>query len=263
MKQFYLLFVVIFSAFSVNSQNYEFGIVHNQDYTFSVVAVPDFDATDTDISDIGFALMLPAGNADIENVSPFNSRVWSATEVTAEQLTTFGLGDGTRDGFVMNLPPGQTILSHVSGEPFVLVTFDVSNTPTTGSLELLTNSDPIAIGLGGAVDSFYNSNIDGTTTQDYFGGFITGMESIMFDTLSTLEVIIDDSVSVYPNPASDIIYIKTLNTIESLQLFDILGKRVVNSKNENEIKVSDYQSGVYVLKVKTNKGQVIKRIVID
>ena len=61
-------------TFSGFSQGYQFGIVHNSDYNFSIVAVPDFDATNTDVSDIGFALMLPAGDADIINTVDFNGR---------------------------------------------------------------------------------------------------------------------------------------------------------------------------------------------
>ena len=160
MKHFYALISLFLTTLMSFSQGYQFGLVYNSGNNFSVIAVPDFNATNTDISDIGFALMLPAGNADVTNVSAFNGRAWTVTQVTATQLTSFGLDDGTRDAFALNLPPGQTILSHTSGQQIVIVSFEISNMPTTGQLQLLANTDPIAIGLGGAINSFYNSNID-------------------------------------------------------------------------------------------------------
>ncbi len=74
MKQFYTLFFALLMTYPCFSQGYEFGIVSNSDYNFSIVAIPDFDGTNTDISDIGFALMLPTGNTDIINIEQFNGR---------------------------------------------------------------------------------------------------------------------------------------------------------------------------------------------
>jgi hypothetical protein len=264
MKNIYTLIITITFAFTGFSQGYEFGIVHNSDFNFSIVAVPSFDATDTDISDIGFALMLPSGDADIINISQFNGRNWTANQVTATQLTGAGLGDGTRDAFIMNLPPGQTILSHVTDSPFVLVTFDVSNSPTSGLLEILQNSDPIAQGLGGVADSFYNSNIDTTTTQDYYAGVVSGQESFMLETLGVDDVELESyTISVYPNPAIDMLHVLTDLEVLELKLFDILGKQVISIKNSKSMTVEHLRSGAYFLKIKTSKATVTKKIIVE
>jgi len=263
MKHLYLFFSFLLLFNITNSQSYTFGIVNNGGYNFSVTATPDFDATDTDISDIGFALMLPAGNADVANLSQFNGRALSSTEVTAAQLTGLGLGDGTRDGFAINLPPGQTILSHTNGTPFIIVSFDVTNMPTSGQIEILQNSDPIAQGLGGAIDSFYNANIDNTSTQDYFGGLTAGQESFMFSTLGIDDTIEETiSVSIYPNPTSEYINIKTEIEINNIELFDITGKQVLKTRRTNVINISHLQNGIYLIKIVSDKGSVIKRLVI-
>ncbi|MEH6536552.1 MAG: T9SS type A sorting domain-containing protein [Psychroserpens sp.] len=264
MKNLYTLLFAFALTFTGFSQSYQFGIVQNTGYNFSIVAVPDFDGTNTDISDIGFALMLPAGDADIINVSPFDGRAWTANQVNATQLTGAGLGDGTRDAFVLNLPPGQTILSHATNTPFVLITFDISNNPTSGLLEILTNSDPIAIGLGGAVDSFYNSNIDATTTQDYYNGVVPGQEDFMLETLEVIDIEIENyTISVYPNPVIDMLHVSTNLEIKQLILYDILGKQVLIVKDTKSMIVNHLNSGNYILKIQTNKGNIIKRVVIE
>jgi hypothetical protein len=264
MKNIYIsiaLFIISLTGFA---QSYEFGIVHNSGYNFSVIAIPYFDATNTDVSDIGFTLMLPTGSVDVTNITQFNGRAWTATEVTATQLTNLGLGDGTRDGFLMNLPPGQTMLSHTNGQQIVLVTFDVSNMPTMGQIELLLNSDPIATGLGGALDSFYNSNINATTTQDYFTGIISGMGSFMFSTLGVTEIELTDiQLKIYPNPATDIIHITSNMELIKIELFDILGKRVLTSTETQELKVDHLKAGVYFVKVYSSKGPMTKKIIVN
>ncbi|MFC0603136.1 T9SS type A sorting domain-containing protein [Winogradskyella pulchriflava] len=264
MKQLYTL-ISVFSItfFSFSQDGYEFGIVHNSNYNFSVVATPNFDATDTDVSDIGFTLMLPAGNADVVNLTQFNSRVWSATQLDATTLTGIGLGDGTRDGFVLNMPPGQTILSHTSGTSFVLVSFDVSNMPTTGEIEILPNSDPIAQGLSGAVDSFYNSNIDNTSTQDYFLGITAGQGSFMFSTLGIDQVIEKDlSASIYPNPTSNMVSIKASFPIDLIELYNITGKLVLKTEEKDTISVDHLSDGVYLIKIYFQQQVLTKKLVI-
>lgn len=264
MKNLYTILLALTITFTGFSQGYEFGIVHNSDYNFSIVAVPDFDATNTDISDIGFALMLPAGDTDIINESQFNGRNWSTNQVTASQLTGAGLGDGTRDAFVMNLPPGQTILSHTTNTPFILLTFDVSNMPTTGLMELLSNTDPIAMGLGGAVDSFYNSNIDATTTQNYFNGLVSGQENFMLETLGLDDIELESyTMSVYPNPAIDMLNVNTNLDVIQLTLYDILGKQVLTVKDTKSITVNHLTAGNYLLKIKTTKGYITKKVIIE
>ncbi|AXG69130.1 hypothetical protein KORDIASMS9_01349 [Kordia sp. SMS9] len=68
-------------------------------------------------------------------------------------------------------------------------------------------------------------------------------------TLSAAEVELID-VKIYPNPASDFITIEGIDTIQSVEVHSILGKRVGVSMNTNsQLDVSKLQSGIYFLKV--------------
>ena len=72
---------------------------------------------------------------------------------------------------------------------------------------------------------------------------------------------------IYPNPASNEITIDTkTNEIISIRLFDING-RVINSYNVNssisKIDVSKYAKGTYILQVKSDKGILNKKIIIN
>ncbi|MBO3115519.1 T9SS type A sorting domain-containing protein [Winogradskyella sp. DF17] len=262
MKHFYTIITLIFTTV-LSAQSYEFALVQNSDFNFSVVAIPDFDSVgNTDISDIGFALMLPTGNADVSNLTQFNGRNLSSTEVTAAVLTANGLGDGTRDGFLINLPPGQTLLSHTSGQQIIITSFDVTNMPTSGQLEILSNSDPIALGLGGTVDSFYNANIDNTTTQDYFGGIASGQGTFMFSVLHVDDAtLFQEDLDLYPNPAKDITTLDTPLEVNEVKVYTINGKLVATFNGIKTLNIGNLDAGVYLLKIKVNNKISIKRLI--
>ncbi|WP_282031277.1 T9SS type A sorting domain-containing protein [Winogradskyella eximia] len=82
--------------------------------------------------------------------------------------------------------------------------------------------------------------------------------------LSTNEFNLNSSISVYPNPVTTElnIAIKDNQSITSMELFNMLGKKIATTKALN-LDVSPYQSGIYILKVSTKEGQISKRIIIE
>ncbi|WP_158635187.1 T9SS type A sorting domain-containing protein [Formosa maritima] len=266
MKNIYFTALFCFIACVSYSQEYQLGIVHISEYNFKIVSIPDFDSTgNTDMSDVGFTLVLPAGAIDVTNhTSLLAGRTWSAQEYDATFLSGLGLGDGTKDVFQFNMPPGQSILSHTNGQHIDLVSFSITSSPVSGNMYFLLNTDPIAVGALGVLDSFYNSNIDGTTTQDYFSIPAPELNNFMFSTLNVEQVILEDNtITVYPNPVSNYINIATTNHIQKVDIFDILGKKVKQESRSNKINVNHLQAGIYLVKVITDKGQITKKIVIE
>ncbi len=67
-----------------------------------------------------------------------------------------------------------------------------------------------------------------------------------------------NKLSVYPNPATDVLKIANANSLAnpSFSIVDILGKTVVQSKtlNNDAIDVSNLRSGVYILSVSSEDG---------
>ncbi len=74
------------------------------------------------------------------------------------------------------------------------------------------------------------------------------------------------NVNIYPNPVNDRLYIETSTQTQSIEIYDVYG-RVQNLRNSetqklrNSIDVSDLNSGIYFVKVKTEEGNIVKRIV--
>lgn len=70
-------------------------------------------------------------------------------------------------------------------------------------------------------------------------------------------------VSVYPNPTSGILNLKTPSSVEvtSVALYDILGKQVSADYSNDTINMSALSQGVYLLKVETSAGTDRKSVV--
>lgn len=71
-----------------------------------------------------------------------------------------------------------------------------------------------------------------------------------------------NGVSIYPNPAKDVLTIEAEN-ISNVTIFNSLGQRVfaedVNA-NEYIVNISGFEAGIYMVKIMTNSGEVTKRI---
>jgi len=76
-----------------------------------------------------------------------------------------------------------------------------------------------------------------------------------------------DDIKAYPNPAQDILTIKSENrNIETISLFDILGKQVTMLKpnsREVTIDVSKFTSGVYIAKISTIEGVGNMKLIVE
>lgn len=73
-----------------------------------------------------------------------------------------------------------------------------------------------------------------------------------------------DEIIVYPNPAREVITIKTNSDIENLQLYNSLGQLIIDQNtNAKTLNISQLQNGVYILKIKSENRTVTKRILVD
>lgn len=70
------------------------------------------------------------------------------------------------------------------------------------------------------------------------------------------------NISVYPNPAKDLVNIKIDDTITSVELYDQLG-RLIKTEKTSIINVSKLTKGTYYLKVKTASKDYIEKIIKD
>jgi len=70
---------------------------------------------------------------------------------------------------------------------------------------------------------------------------------------------LENQVGIYPNPSSNVININSEVKIDIIELFDLVGKKVLTT-NQKSINIGHLQGGIYLLKISTDKGLLVKRV---
>lgn len=72
-------------------------------------------------------------------------------------------------------------------------------------------------------------------------------------------------ISIFPNPVLDNLYVENLSANSTISIYDILGKKInciTSATNSGlSIHVGNLNKGVYLLSIKTNGQQIVKRFV--
>ena len=71
----------------------------------------------------------------------------------------------------------------------------------------------------------------------------------------------EKSITIYPNPAENVINISSPNQINNVTIFNFVGQKVYNG-NDVKINTSNYKTGVYIIKIETTEGTLIEKITI-
>jgi hypothetical protein len=78
---------------------------------------------------------------------------------------------------------------------------------------------------------------------------------------SGIENIEDNSIIIYPNPATEWLMISGEWLIKGVEIFDVSGKSIVKYFNQNRIDVSTLSQGIYLIKIETDKGIKTERFI--
>lgn len=124
--------------------------------------------------------------------------------------------------------------------------------------------EPSAEDLNGALDVQARSTSTPVCSQ------LTMTDSSCFvqANLSADEFSLENQIIVYPNPAKDMLHLETNPTIlaSNLSLYNMLGKKVlernIKTNRHESLDISSLSQGIYVLSIKTDKGNYSQKLVI-
>ncbi len=72
-------------------------------------------------------------------------------------------------------------------------------------------------------------------------------------------------VSMYPNPASNMVQIATKSKIESIKMHTITGQKALQlqpGSNQTSFSVSGLPAGIYMMHIKTTEGNTVKKLIV-
>jgi len=134
---------------------------------------------------------------------------------------------------------------------------------------------PVPLRIVGTNNEILDVVLDNTFSGETFVETVNfAVSEILFDpevdlisknntvTLSTNNFQIEQSLTMYPNPTSSLIYITKPDALEvdSIQIFDVLGKLVLETNYQETIRTESLSSGVHFVKFSTNQGDFHKRL---
>jgi hypothetical protein len=93
---------------------------------------------------------------------------------------------------------------------------------------------------------------DNTNTGSTNGTFTINYIEFYYDASLGLEDINlgnENSISLFPNPVSGMLLIKSRSIIKNLEVFNLLGQKVMVRENTNSLNVNKLNPGAYVLKI--------------
>ena len=100
-----------------------------------------------------------------------------------------------------------------------------------------------------------------TPSNDCFPGLPVDSTFTVGNCISNLNnSFLEKQISLFPNPTAGSLNIETDLQIQDIKLFDFSGK-LIGKGFKNEIDVSNYQSGIYILKIFTPQGVVVKKFI--
>lgn len=120
-------------------------------------------------------------------------------------------------------------------------------------------------GAAGTPEYMRISNLSGAaaypnwTAHSYNGAAFTIEGSAL---LGTNEIVFDSTdIKVFPNPTSNYVNINSKDKIKQISLYDITGKKILITLNNNSIDLKELPEGSYFLSVETAKGTAVKKII--
>ncbi|MBF6610599.1 MAG: T9SS type A sorting domain-containing protein [Chryseobacterium sp.] len=80
--------------------------------------------------------------------------------------------------------------------------------------------------------------------------------------LSTSEIVKrTESISIYPNPTSDILNIGTKEKVQSASIFDMTGRKIEARVMNNTVDVTSLERGTYIINIQTEKGTTSEKFI--
>ncbi|WP_291287032.1 DUF5074 domain-containing protein [Flavobacterium sp.] len=68
-------------------------------------------------------------------------------------------------------------------------------------------------------------------------------------------------LAVYPNPVSEVLNIRTEDEVLNVTVYDISGKSINLQFNNNQINVSDFVNGMYIINIVTDKANYVQKFI--
>lgn len=137
----------------------------------------------------------------------------------------------------------------------IIKTIKSNTNPSVVAAEINTNEELVLTPMGsGTADITISFNSNGKVVEK------TLKVNSTTSTLATAEVK-KLEFGIYPNPVTDILYIKTQEKVVNVSIYDASGKLINAQFNNGQVNVSMLPKGMYILKATTDKAVYQQKLI--
>ena len=106
-----------------------------------------------------------------------------------------------------------------------------------------------------------NASLYPNTTPQMGYGILNFNETLADAVLATAENNLKSKIKIYPNPVITDFSIETSEKIVSVEMYDVLGRKVQQLQNTKTNNIAKFGKGIYFVKIKTEKNEYIEKLI--
>lgn len=274
------------------------GQTFSQNNVFSNLAVGDYNVVVTDIADIciyevGVPIEVEGliiNEINYSSSTAFNAGDW--IELYNPKALTIDISNwqikDDNNTHVFIIPEG----TQIAGNGFLVIVKDAAafssvfpNIPYIGELDFgFGGSDAVRVYNSDSKlkdDVYYDSIAPWPICADETGNTLELMSPDLDNALPgswscindngspnavnspglSVEDVNSNSIALYPNPVKNTLYIKGQSGSYDIEVYSILGQRVMTAFGVNEIDVRSFKEGVFLIRISTETTTTVKRII--
>lgn len=89
-------------------------------------------------------------------------------------------------------------------------------------------------------------------------------DNVIIDGILNTNNVQENQFSLFPNPATNYINVTSKNAGEiAVAIYDVLGKRVLNTTATNRVNITSLNAGVYIVKISQNGLETTKKLIVQ
>ena len=215
----------------------------------------------------------------VYDLIPISSPIWLDTVICENDCVVIGDSCYTQDARIVfeNASTNgcdsviRLEISHFKNEIKTIICTKIDGFPTI-VWSHIPSADFFILDINGVIDTVSNNritfqNLSGDTSLNVQITPVGGCTYKPFSSTCDLQISsvvdqdINDLVKVFPNPTDNELNIESLIRIENITVYDISGK-VVQVEQTPNFTLKNNRNGIYLLKIKTEIGVVIKRVMV-
>ncbi len=232
--------------------------------TFSVSSNISWSASDN-------ASWLTLSPTSGSNGGTITASYFENTSTSSRTATITVSGSGVSDEYVtvtqeptgyLTISPSNQDVNSESGSTTFSISSNISWSANDNASWLTLS--PTSGSNNGTITANYSKNtstsIRRTDTITFSG---SGVSDVNVTVIQDFATSIDNPVSknqikIYPNPTNSILIIESSVDINYIKIYDLLGRLVYESKFKQEIDISNFDEGIYLLKLYSKEGEILK-----